>query len=466
MIALFLCAALAQTPAPTPPPTLDAAVERQYALLKAEHDALANELATARSAADSARARHDASIAGLEATLASLQAQADAARAALDEALRSQTTEENTTSSLASAWVQAQATLAGAGKPLAGNLATDPNATEGWDAAFANAAAALGTAGGVRRTESGTFFDAEGDAVTGAILQVGEIATFGEREGVMVPLLPLGEGRLGMATTGDGATGTALAAGTPNATMGLFLHEGRERRVEEYKARTWAETRRLGGVVGDAILLLGIASFSLIVLRVLLLVWAGRGAAAVHKAVARVAGGELAAGQAAVGGLGGVTAEVVQRLLQRPDLDRHALEDVAREALLGVTPKVERFGTTIVVFSTVAPLVGLLGTVSGIITTFEAITRFGNSDPKMLSEGISEALIATEFGLGVAIPSLLIGHLLLGWGEGLLSQVENAALRTINALEDLRLAALRPAVAVDAPPPPSVDASATAVEVG
>jgi biopolymer transport protein ExbB len=114
----------------------------------------------------------------------------------------------------------------------------------------------------------------------------------------------------------------------------------------------------------------------------------------------------------------------------------------------------------------VAPLVGLLGTVSGIITTFEAITRFGNSDPKMLSEGISEALIATEFGLGVAIPSLLIGHLLLGWGEGLLAQVENAALRTINALEDLRLAALRPAVAVDAPPPPSAAQPTPAVEVG
>ena len=466
MIALVLGLALAQTAIPVPPPTLDAAFERQYALLKAEHDALAGELATARAAAEAGRARHDATVAGLEATLASLQAQADAARAALDEALRTQTTEENATSSLASAWVQAQATLAGAGQPLPGDVASDPNATAGWDAAFTQAAAALVTAGQIRRLASGTFFDAEGDAVAGPLLYIGDIATFGEREGVMVPLLPLGEGRLGMATTGTGQTGTAIAEGTPAATMGLFLHEGRDRRVEEYKARTWAETRRLGGVVGDAILLLGIASFSLIALRVLLLVWAGRGAAAVHKAVARVAGGDLATGQTALAGIGGVTAEVVRRLLQRPDLDRHALEDVAREALLGVTPKVERFGTTIVVFSTVAPLVGLLGTVSGIITTFEAITRFGNSDPKMLSEGISEALIATEFGLGVAIPSLLIGHLLLGWGEGLLAQVENAALRTINALEDLRLAALRPAVAVDAPPPPSAAQPTPAVEVG
>jgi biopolymer transport protein ExbB len=458
MIALLLCTALAQTPAAPPPPTLDAAFERQYALLKAEHDALAAELATANASADAASARHDATIAGLESNLASLQAQADAARAALDEALRTQATEENATSSLASAWVQAQATLAGTGHPVTGALATDPNATAGWNAVFANAATALKTAGQIRRVDGGAFFDEDGTAITGALIHVGEIATFGEHEGKIAPLLPLGEGRLGIATTGNGATGAALTGGTPDTTMGLFLHEGRERRVEEYKARTWAETRKLGGVVGDAILLLGIASFSLIALRVLLLLWAGRGAAAVHRAVARVAGGDLASGQTALAGLGGVTAEVVDRLLQRPDLDRHALEDVAREAILGVTPRVERFGTTIVVFSTVAPLVGLLGTVSGIITTFEAITRFGNSDPKMLSEGISEALIATEFGLGVAIPSLLIGHLLLGWGEGVLASVENAALRAINALEDLRLAGRPPTQ-----PPPAAPTTVEAL---
>jgi biopolymer transport protein ExbB len=117
------------------------------------------------------------------------------------------------------------------------------------------------------------------------------------------------------------------------------------------------------------------------------------------------------------------------------DAGRGALEDLAREALITEQPRIERFGSTIVVIATVAPLVGLLGTVSGIIRTFEAITLFGNADPKLLSGGISEALIATEFGLAVAIPSLLIGHILLGWGHSVMSRVENSALRLINATE-------------------------------
>ncbi len=78
------------------------------------------------------------------------------------------------------------------------------------------------------------------------------------------------------------------------------------------------------------------------------------------------------------------------------------------------------------------PLLGLLGTVTGMIQTFDVITVFGTSDPKLLSGGIATALVTTELGLIVAIPCLLAGSLLNGWAERIKDDMEKAALRAIN----------------------------------
>ena len=83
------------------------------------------------------------------------------------------------------------------------------------------------------------------------------------------------------------------------------------------------------------------------------------------------------------------------------------------------------------VIAAVAPLLGLLGTVTGMISTFEIITEHGTGDPKMLSGGISEALITTQLGLVVAIPMLLLGNMLKGWSEGVFGKLESTVLRLI-----------------------------------
>jgi hypothetical protein len=79
-----------------------------------------------------------------------------------------------------------------------------------------------------------------------------------------------------------------------------------------------------------------------------------------------------------------------------------------------------------------APLLGLLGTVTGIISTFKLITVFGSGDVKTLSGGISEALITTEFGLIVAIPSLLLHAFLSRKARGVIGQMETAAVAFVN----------------------------------
>ncbi|MCF8117968.1 MAG: MotA/TolQ/ExbB proton channel family protein, partial [Desulfarculaceae bacterium] len=83
------------------------------------------------------------------------------------------------------------------------------------------------------------------------------------------------------------------------------------------------------------------------------------------------------------------------------------------EAMLRELPRLERFLTTLKVLAAVAPLLGLLGTVTGMINTFQVITVFGAGDPRLMAGGISEALITTQLGLAVAIP-ILVASALLG----------------------------------------------------
>jgi biopolymer transport protein ExbB len=78
------------------------------------------------------------------------------------------------------------------------------------------------------------------------------------------------------------------------------------------------------------------------------------------------------------------------------------------EAILKEVPSLERGLPTLAILAGITPLLGLLGTVTGMIETFQAITLFGTGDPKLMSGGISQALVTTALGLTVAIPLLLI----------------------------------------------------------
>jgi biopolymer transport protein ExbB len=91
-----------------------------------------------------------------------------------------------------------------------------------------------------------------------------------------------------------------------------------------------------------------------------------------------------------------------------PKADTEALELHLTEAILGEVPKLGRNLTIIKIISVVAPLMGLLGTVTGMINTFQAITLFGTGDPKLMAGGISTALVTTVLGLVVAIPMTLL----------------------------------------------------------
>jgi biopolymer transport protein ExbB len=93
---------------------------------------------------------------------------------------------------------------------------------------------------------------------------------------------------------------------------------------------------------------------------------------------------------------------------QYPDADTEVLEHKLDEAILRESARLERYLWAVKIVSVVAPLMGLLGTVTGMIQTFQSITLFGTGDPKLMAGGISEALVTTMLGLLVAIPLVLL----------------------------------------------------------
>lgn len=106
---------------------------------------------------------------------------------------------------------------------------------------------------------------------------------------------------------------------------------------------------------------------------------------------------------------------------QNPNLDTETLELKLSESILRELPKLSSKLTLIKIISVVAPLIGLLGTVTGMINTFQAITLFGTGDPKLMAGGISQALVTTVLGLVVAIPMVFIFAYLNGRSKGIVN---------------------------------------------
>ena len=104
--------------------------------------------------------------------------------------------------------------------------------------------------------------------------------------------------------------------------------------------------------------------------------------------------------------------------------DTESLELKLDEAILKESPKINSGLSLLKIIAMVAPLLGLLGTVTGMIIVFQAITIYGAGDPKAMAGGISSALVTTVLGLVVAIPTLLLHTLLSGKAKKLLHILE------------------------------------------
>ncbi|HLU40084.1 MAG TPA: MotA/TolQ/ExbB proton channel family protein [Planctomycetota bacterium] len=131
---------------------------------------------------------------------------------------------------------------------------------------------------------------------------------------------------------------------------------------------------------------------------------------------------------------GGTVGRVLAACLDRADRGQHAMEDGIQEQLMQEVPRLHRGLGGIAILASVAPLLGLLGTVTGIIHAFEVVKLLGSSDPALMAGGISEALITTAVGLTIAIPVLMIHALLRGRAQRILANAEKHAATLLVAL--------------------------------
>jgi biopolymer transport protein ExbB len=155
-------------------------------------------------------------------------------------------------------------------------------------------------------------------------------------------------------------------------------------------------TERLpdGGGVGYTVIALGLMAAALGIVRLIYIFAVGRRVSAQKKNSRPDKGNPLG--------------RILAVAADNPDADREQLELMLDEAVLRESSRLESWVWLVRIVSVVAPLMGLLGTVTGMIRTFQSITLFGAGDPRMMAGGISEALVTTMLGLVVAIPLTLL----------------------------------------------------------
>lgn len=440
-----LCAmtttAFAQDTQPTKPAkasSLGSAYKKEFTYLEAQKAALTKRLQTV-TRTEAARVRKaQGQLNALSGRLLGLTVQADKIEAQLLDAERKVAVVSDREDALKATIEQASATLKthNIKLPLVEAQTKDPGLkakqqTAAIADAFEQGLGLLNQWQSIRKAQ-GHMFLPDGARVPATIVRVGNIAAFGVSQGAAGALAPAGGKRLKLWPKDAASSAKAMASGNKPKVVHLFLFESLEKNIEQKKEKTALETIEAGGIVAWVIVVLGLIGLALVILRGLVFALTALKGRSLLKTIEPMITEEQFAdaakachGQGAFGRVVGATCLALTR-------ERDEIDNAIAEAILRESPRLERFGTAIMVFASVAPLLGLLGTVTGMISTFDVITEFGTGDPKMLSGGISEALITTQLGLVVAIPLLLLGNLTNGVANNLLTGFERGALFVLN----------------------------------
>lgn len=416
---------------------LEQAFQKEFAFLEAQKQQLSERLARQKddAAAELSRLRTELDVE--EQSLLALESGSDRINELLVESERAIELNEANRDTLAATFEQAESTLTDYGYVLNDRKATTENSDTNNELSqlkniYQLAAQAMSERAGLR-TEEGSFYLQSGAKVDGTIIRIGDIASYGVSQQGAGILVPAGGGAMKLWGAGNEALAQSLLAGTPPAQLRLFLYESSNTAVEDKRAETVIDVIDSGGIIGWVIVFLGGLAVLMIILRALFL----RAASASTGALLQPVGDLIRKGKREEAlefckNKSGSTARVLTDTVRNLDRDRDHLEDVISESILHESTTLNRFGSFIMVIAAVSPLLGLLGTVTGMIATFDVITEFGTGDPKLLSGGISTALVTTELGLIIAIPALIFGNLLSGWSNRIKDEMEKAALHITN----------------------------------
>nr|BAL53706.1 MotA/TolQ/ExbB proton channel [uncultured Gammaproteobacteria bacterium] len=400
--------------------SLAAAYQREYAFLDSQRRQLEKLLEDFRRNAAAQEAQLTAKIAALQRQVLDLSQQAKRQEEAIAEAEKRREAAQENAALLETTLTQAKATLEDYGTP-----SDAQTIAQLWPLALETL-----QRGSTPHRQPGAFFLADGREASGEILFLGHVAAYGISDQGAGILLPAGEGRLKLLPNPQASEAAkALAAGQQPPTLPVFLFESLKHPVELEQRKTWRQELDDGGPIAWVIAGLGVLGLALALLRAAILLAAGWGGQRLaQRIVDAVAAGARQAAQDRLERAKGAYSEVLKASLSHLELPQEEWEIAVADALLQQSLRLDRFASLILVVAAVAPLLGLLGTVTGMIETFDVITRFGTGDPKLLAHGIAVALITTEVGLVVAIPLLLLGNLLNAWAGSLKADLELCAL--------------------------------------
>jgi biopolymer transport protein ExbB len=277
-----------------------------------------------------------------------------------------------------------------------------------------------------------TFFRAD---------QVGLAGTVRSREGSGLPVtLPLtGWNPASAAAFFEGRSGTFYA----DASGGKAL------RLKETKGTIWEHVNK-GGAVSYAILCVGAISLLMILQKVRDLSRMDvETPGAVQRCLETLATGTPDEAERSVHSLKATTRELFTVGLRNMKMPKELLEDYLDAVLLRQRLLYERWLPLLAVIATAAPLMGLLGTVTGMVRTFALITVFGTGNAGNLASGISEVLVATELGLVVAIPTLIAHGFLSNRIQKNLSLLERYSLEFVTVAQAAKSGAALSDLAVE-----------------
>ena len=295
----------------------------------------------------------------------------------------------------------------------------------------------------------GHFFGPQGRALDGRVLRVGEVAAVGSAGEVGGALAPApGSDALQLVVPAPEQARQVTSGQTDRAPVLLFdpsdprpIEVFEEDEAKE-RARSWRDTLEDAAPLGWVIAALGALALLVALYRALRLIAITRDERRVGAALLEVMhthGDDAPDFAGVVRGEQAAVARITRQALAHKDLPLELYEDSVNATLLDELGRVSRGLTALRVIAAVSPLLGLLGTVVGMIATFDALTAGGAGDPAALSGGIAQALATTQLGLVVAVPALLLHGALASWAERMESYIEHVAVEISIHIQEMDL---------------------------
>ena len=411
---------------------LETAYKREYAFLEAQKRELIDRLKNYQGSANREEQALSGKIGALERASVERSTKIDQLTSQLTEGERKEAAVTERNDALDTMFLQAESTLKNHVIEMPIEIKDGKKDIEKVNYLFSQALTLLNDLGAMQ-TKPGHFFLDSGKKTQGNIIQLGNIAAFGSSQEGGGSLVPAGGGDFKVWKSSGTESAAALNNNQQPDVLQLYLFESRTNAVQETPEKTIKSIIDSGGPIGWVIVILGLIAVLLVAIRAYLL--RSNSADTTHltdQILNQLRSGDLEKAKKNCEDDSSAIGRVLHYTLRHLKDDRDHMESIVYEAILQESGPLDRFGAAILVIASVAPLLGLLGTVTGMIETFDMITEFGTGDPKLLSEGISIALVTTELGLIVAIPTLLLGSLLTAWSRGIKRDMEHSALRIIN----------------------------------